>query len=484
MLRRRQLASLALMPLALLLSGFLFFNEKEIPSTDDEWLKETLDARKVVSSSLSDSIRSNRHPGSAQFSPSDSNKNLKLTVKYTFDDELQNKAELLLKQYKPDYGAIFMYDAKTGKVLAMSSWEKGNPNADNLNLRASFPAASVFKIITASAAVDKAGISPEHRIGYNGGNYTLYKRNVMSDKVNRWTRFITLREAFARSINTAFGRLSLESLEPKDLSEYAKRYMFNQTIPTDFQVEVSQARVPDNKGFELTEVASGFNRYNTLSPVHGAMIAATIINDGRMIVPYAIDSLVDEKSEIKYKAQVLERGQIIRPESAAKVREMMEQTVLAGTSRKSFRSLVRNKKFREIDMGGKTGHFTGLNPKGRTDWFVGYASDGEDKIAIAAITVNVKKWTVKSSALAEMMFRKYFQDRIDEKSATQEKTTEKASSSRRLPATEKAAFNNQQHIKKSHRRKLVQNKSVRKNKKQKIAHRKQARKNKVRIATN
>jgi hypothetical protein len=65
-------------------------------------------------------------------------------------------------------------------------------------------------------------------------------------------------------------------------------------------------------------------------------------------------------------------------------------------------------------MGGKTGHFSGTSPKGRNDWFVGYASDGESKIAIAAITVNVKQWTVKSSALGEMMFRKYFKNKIEE----------------------------------------------------------------------
>ena len=99
----------------------------------------------------------------------------------------------------------------------------------------------------------------------------------------------------------------------------------------------------------------------------------------------------------------------------------MEQTVLSGTSRKTFRNLVRDKKFKEVEMGGKTGHYTGMNPKGRTDWFVGYATDQDDKIAIAAITVNIRKWTVKSSALGEMMFRKYFKGRLEIKNATRTK---------------------------------------------------------------
>lgn len=93
----------------------------------------------------------------------------------------------------------------------------------------------------------------------------------------------------------------------------------------------------------------------------------------------------------------------------------MEQTVLMGTSRKTFRKIMREKKFKEVEMGGKTGHFSGMNPKGRTDWFVGYASDGENKVAIAAITVNIQKWTVKSSALGEMMFRKHFKSVLEDK---------------------------------------------------------------------
>ena len=411
----RRIASWMMMPFALLLSAFLFFNEKMPPTNEDDWLKKTLEARLVIASSLSPLIRQNKKPESAEFAPEGETTKMKLKINYTLDADLQKESDSLLNHYKPDYAAIVLMDAKTGKILAMSSFEKGNSKADNLSLRATFPAASIFKVITASAAVDKAGVSPEHRIGYNGGNYTLYKRNVLSDKVNRWTRFITLKEAFARSINTAFGRLSLETLEPKDISNYAERFMFNQVIPSDFHVELSQATVPTEKGFALTEVASGYNRFNTMSPVHGAMIAATIINDGKMIVPYIVDSLENSNSEKVYQAQVLERGQILRPESADKVRQMMEQTVLIGTSRKTFRKLVHDKKFKEVEMGGKTGHFSGMNPKGRTDWFVGYATDQDQKIAVAAITVNVKKWTVKSSALGEMMIRKYFKERLEEK---------------------------------------------------------------------
>lgn len=366
-------------------------------------LGTTSEARKKLADALGRSLWNNQLPTKVEVA----DKGL-VNVKYTLDKDLQQQSEKLLLRYKPDYGAIVMMDAETGKILALSSYVKGQPKAENLTLRATFPAASIFKIITAATAVDRKGVEPQDKIAFNGGNYTLYKKNVLSEKVNRWTRFISLKDAFARSINTAFGRLTLETLDPKDLDEYSRRFMFNKYIPADFQLEQSQALVPEEKGYEMAQVASGYNRFNTMSPVHGAMIAASIINDGKIVAPYLVEELSSDEHESIYKGETYEIGQAITAESASKVRELMEQTVLTGTGRKTFRKLVRDKKYREVEMGGKTGHFSGTNPKGTNDWFVGYASDGENKVAIAAITVNIQKWTVKSSALAEMMFREHF----------------------------------------------------------------------------
>jgi peptidoglycan glycosyltransferase len=365
-----------------------------------------LDQRTAFAKHIGEQIRSNSFPSSIEITRDQDPE--RVNLEYTIDETLQAEASRLLKSYKPDYGAIFMIDATTGEVLAMSSYQRDNPEGANLNLQATFPAASVFKVVTATAAVDKAGVKPDHKIRYNGGAYTLYKKNVLSEKVNRWTNVITLRDAFARSINTAFGRLSIENLAPEDLTEYANRFMFNQEIPADFPVEIGVAYVPPGRGFEMAEVASGYNKTNRMSPVQGAMIAASVVNDGQLVVPYLVSKAQTEAGESIYEGSPLTNGSIMTKESAAQVRQLMQQTVVAGTSRTSFRPMVRDRKFREISMGGKTGHLTGDNPRGRVDWFVGYAQDSDRKIAIAAITVNKKFWTVKSAHLGQSMFRKYF----------------------------------------------------------------------------
>lgn len=387
------------------------------PSADQEAqvhkkVESQLNDRTQIAKALGEQIRLNQFPEKLQLPWNGESHSVILN--YTLNADLQKEADHLLKSYKPDYGAIFMIDAITGEVLVMSSFQRDAVQPVNLNLQSTFPAASVFKVVTATAAVDKAGITPDHKIHYNGGAYTLYRKNVLSDKVTRWTNVITLKNAFARSINTAFGRLSIEKLHPQDLNDYANRFMFNQEIPSDFPVDMGIAYVPPEKGFELAEVASGYNKTNRMSPVQGAMIAASVANDGKIIVPYVVDSIIDDKGQTLYEGTTLDNGVIMTKESAAKIRELMEQTVMAGTSRRSFRPIVKDRKFREIEMGGKTGHLTGDNPPGRVDWFVGYALDGDRKIAVAAITVNKKFWTVKSAHLGQSMFRKYFSPIISE----------------------------------------------------------------------
>ncbi len=407
----------AVLPLLLIVGLVRFYQagDEDLINVETERVSKIKNFRKRLLDSLSPYVLNNQLPANLDLAPENSKKGAdsdtpKVTVgiDYTIDSALQKEAAKLLASYKPDYGAMVVMDASTGQILAMARYQKGDESAPNLALRGTYPAASVFKIVTATAALDKYALNPDTLIMFNGGNHTLYRKNVMKNTANRWSRNMTLREAFARSINTVFARLSLDRLQLGDLKEYAIRFGFNQNIQSDLPFDPGFADIPEEKNFHMAEVASGFNKITRMSPIQGAMIAASVAADGVMRVPYIVERVKDSTGQVIFQSEPVTAAVTMTKEGAKRLKELMEETVTNGTGRKSFRQLVRDRKFEELEMGGKTGSLHGDNPKGKVDWFVGYAISEKQKLAVAAITVNREKWTVKSTYLAQSMFRKYF----------------------------------------------------------------------------
>lgn len=330
------------------------------------------------------------------------------SVQYSLSAELQSFTKNIVKRYRPDYCDVVVLDARTGRILVLLSTEVGEPSPVNRVIKATFPAASIFKMVTAAAAIEKYNLTPEVEISYTGSNYTLYKRNLFNKTPNRWARTLSMTEAFAKSINIYFGKLAIEFMHPLDLVDYANRFLFNQKIQTDLPVEISKAGLIDQDPYHVAEIASGYNDVNTLSPLHGALMASAVVNDGVVYAPYIVDALFDESGQEIYRAQSEVVAQPILFHTAQKLRELMMATVQSGTSRKSFRQLNKSLRFQELEVGGKTGSLTGSEPKGKTDWFVGYAEKGEDRLAIAVVTVNKEFWRVKSAFLAQEIIKQHF----------------------------------------------------------------------------
>lgn len=360
----------------------------------------------AISASLEPSLQENNLPKDIEVQSG--LKKEKLVPTYSLDLLVQHKMEKLFSQYRPDYGAFVAVDASNGAILSLVSYTRENKEIGNLVLKATFPAASLFKVVTAAAAIDQKKASPNTVVSYTGSNHTLYKRNLFGKNNPRWARKVTLREAFARSINSVFGKVGLYLLKPQDLNEYAKRFQFNQAINADVPVQPGTFYLEEQDGYKVAEAASGFTRMAQMSPLQGALMAAAVVNEGVMMEPFLVSDLKRPSGEIVYKAESKPLGQVMEADSARNLRELMRETVVRGTSQKSFRDLLRKKRVKEIEMGGKTGHLTGLSPKGNYDWFIGYATDGKKKIALAALTINEDTWRVKASYLARQFFESYF----------------------------------------------------------------------------
>lgn len=327
------------------------------------------------------------------------------------DTALQSLIHILLARYHPEYGAAVAMEPATGRILAMVSYTyKGRKEiASNLTLKSIYPAASIFKVVTAAAALERAGLTPETTIPHTGKNHTLYRFQLRPTLRNKMD--IPFRNAFSRSINPVFARLGIYHVGKQNLAEYATRFGFGEKIPFELPVEVSQAAAADSD-YALGEIACGFNQQTTLSPLLGALIAAAVSESGAMPKPLLVDSVTDIHSGRRvYKADSKVWKAPIRAGTARDLRRMMRQVTVSGTARKSFRYLRRRKISAGLDYGGKTGSVD-MEGYGRADWFMGYCRNpetGKESIVTAVITIHSEYWNVHSSYLGARIFCKYFQ---------------------------------------------------------------------------
>ncbi len=338
-------------------------------------------------------------------------------AEYTLAPLMQTRMERLFEQYRPDYGAFVALDPATGRIISLVSYSRDESSAlGNLALRATFPAASIFKVVTATAALDAGKLNSESLIEFNGGDHTLYRRNVTSFKKNRWSRLMSIKRAFAKSVNTVFGLVGIRHVGELRMEDYADRFLFNRRIPGDLPVQEGAFESPGPDDFSIAEVASGYNRDVRMSPLQAALMASAVANDGVILEPHLVDGLmkwdgtpaVDELGAALYHPQPKVASRVMRPESAYELRKLMRETVELGTALKTFSGIRRKIRPDVFEIGGKTGSLRGTDPVGNCDWFVGYALAGGSRVAVAALTVNIEKWRIKSSRIARHFLEGYY----------------------------------------------------------------------------
>lgn len=303
--------------------------------------------------------------------------------------------------------AIVAMEPDSGRVVAQTAFNRGNPAKDPC-LAAAFPAASIFKLVTAAAAIENCNLRADSLLRFNGYKHTLYKRQLTM-KTNRYSNVIRFKDAFAQSVNPVFGKLGWHRLGRATLEKYSSRFGFNAAI--DFELPVGKSRVLiDQRPYNWAEVASGFNRRTTLSPLHGAMLAACVINNGKMMAPSMAAAIETGQGQPLYHQHPELFSRPIRPATARILQEMMETTVISGTASRTFRDRRRDKILRRLRLGGKTGSIYNQAHDTRYDWFIGWARDKKSgkKLAVAVMVAHGRYIGVRAAKYAKMLFKRYF----------------------------------------------------------------------------
>ncbi|MDI6781535.1 MAG: penicillin-binding transpeptidase domain-containing protein [bacterium] len=319
---------------------------------------------------------------------------------------LQNAAVDLFQQYKIPVGAVVALDPSTGAILAMAS--QGNNPINHrlpLTLSSSYPAASIFKIVTLSAALEQEIIQPDDIL--KATKRLKYDGKWIQDSSNVSSGPISVGNALAKSCNTAFATMAIDVGHPC-LEKYAARFGFNSKLCPDMPVEVSSAVISDET-YDIAASGAGFGDIN-MSPLHGALIAASIANKGKIMKPTLVKQIVNTEGKILATPSSQVMRTPITPETAEIIKTMMVQTVHGeGNAHKAFYDRRGNPYLSGIKVAGKTGSLSCKSQPKNCTWFVGFAPADNPEIAIAVLIVNYDTWRAKACTVTRKLLEAYFE---------------------------------------------------------------------------
>jgi len=329
------------------------------------------------------------------------------TITFTVNAELQRFADRQLDKYEIPVGSAVILNSRTGRVHALSQQvtDEAMAELEQAALDPSPPAASLFKIVSAAALLERGEVTPGTRTCYHGGSGKLLDEHLVDSK-KLDTACASLRAALGRSINAIFAKLSDRRLDRSTLASYAERFGFNRDLPFDVSVPRSTAEIPQDR-LERARTAAGF-WHTHLSPLHAAVIAQAVAQDGAMLRPYIVDNVADSGGEVIYESSPKFVGRAVEKETADQLLDAMEHTVTRGTARTAFHDKRGAPLLPGIAVAGKTGTLTGKKPYRAYSWFVGIAPADDPEIAMAVLVVNKPKWRIKSAGLSELLLGEYF----------------------------------------------------------------------------
>jgi peptidoglycan glycosyltransferase len=285
-------------------------------------------------------------------------------------------------------GAAVVLDPRTGAILAIVNRPTFDPNDveksfAGLRTRADsplldraldglYPPGSTFKIVTASAALDRGAIDIGDSFS-DPGYFQIGQYSVHNDS-NEVTGTQDVTGAFALSSNVDFAQIGVK-LGPDDFYAYLQRFQIGSDV--EMPIPVTRDEVPPEPSISQSELAQmSFGQGGlAVTPLRMALVASAIANGGVMMRPALVkEILIPGRPPVRIPPAVWDRP--ISSDTADEVRSMMEAVVRYGTGTAAA--------LPSVSVAGKTG--TGTHNGAPPDaWFVCFAPAESPRLTVAVL---------------------------------------------------------------------------------------------------
>ena len=310
-------------------------------------------------------------------------------VTLTVDEKIQyiSQRELLaaIEKTRAVAGSVIVMNPVSGEILAMANWPRFNPNAAseasgesrmNRAVAALYEPGSTFKLITLAAAFDQDVTRPEEVFDCENGAIYIAGHRIRDHKP---FGLLNVAEILANSSDVGAIKIALRLGAPR-FYDYIRGFGFGTPTGIDLPGESKGLlhRLENWSAISIGSVSMG--QEIGVTPLQLITAVSAIANDGVMPKPHVVKS-IGEQAIVNDRGVGSPERRVIRPETAATLRRLMEGVVLNGTG-----------KLARLDgwtAAGKTGSAQKIDPAtgrySRTDLiasFTGFAPLSNPAVAI------------------------------------------------------------------------------------------------------
>lgn len=321
------------------------------------------------------------------------------SVVTSLDTNIQKSAYEALENKK---GAVVVLNPKTGEIIASVSSPTFDPNnlddvmkAANSGEQSNFPLinrstagmyapGSTFKIVTLTSSLENlAGVT--NRTFNDNGKIVFNSKQSLSNYGGASYGSLNLKDALRVSSNVVFGTLAMDLGNDK-LKATAEKFNFNKNIPAN-GVVIETSKFPTIDNSEKGSIAqTGIGQSSILAtPMQMALVASAIANDGVMVEPKLVNTVIDKTGKTVKEIDSKNIGKSLSSSNAAIVKDYMRNVV---SSRENSQWTF----FKGLNVAGKTGTADYKLPNGQdavpNAWFIGFAPADNPQYAIAVIVEN------------------------------------------------------------------------------------------------
>lgn len=322
------------------------------------------------------------------FIPPKDGYDLVLAIDTTIQFIAEKELDAAFKKHHANGASIIIINPYSGEILALANrptFDLNNYKDTNTESRRNraicdmFEPGSVFKIVTASAALAENRVTENDKFFCENGQYQV-ANHILHDHTPHG--ILTFREVIEQSSNIGTTKVA-QKLGPQIIYQYEKLFGFGDLTKVDLPGEVRGVVIKPAAWSKTSIGAVPIGQEVGVTAIQLVTAISAIANGGYYVRPFVVKSVQDKHGELikEFKPTVAKR--VISADIASRIKSIITGAVERGTGK-----LARPPSF---TAAGKTGTAQKVEPNGtysQTKFFasfIGFVPADNPQIAMAVV---------------------------------------------------------------------------------------------------